>query len=88
MKESVTLSSALCFSVRSDLQVVPSNCNREAVLALIVKQLKSLGVPFVHDIMYAAETLGEVHEISRKQRVKILIPRHENAHRSLCFVTH
>ena len=69
VKDSFTLNSSLCFSVRSDLQVVPSNCNREAVLALIVKQLKSLGVPFVHDIMYAAETLGEVHGISRKQQV-------------------
>jgi|OrbCmetagenome_4_1107370.scaffolds.fasta_scaffold69321_2 hypothetical protein len=44
--------------LRSDLQVVPSNCNRDAVMSLVIKQLKSLGVPFVHDICHAAENLG------------------------------
>jgi len=40
------------------LQVVPAKCNKDAVLALVVKQLKALGVPFVHDIIHSVEKLG------------------------------
>lgn len=45
-------------NLRTDLQIVPSNCNRDAVLALVVKQLKALGIPFVHDVLHATERLG------------------------------
>ena len=37
--------------LRSDLQIVPSPCTAREALALTVRHLKSLGIPFPHDIV-------------------------------------
>ena len=37
-------------SERSDLQALDSNATAKDILALVVKQLRAVGVPFVHDV--------------------------------------